>query len=167
MNYITWNINRSQLSLMVPFLAQKTRKWPHGIPGGKYFWFLLHYGHYISRDIFLVHNNFINKFCEPAVCHHQVAWLVFLLSPGILHTPFGGLDFCLYRVTCCWLWSFSVCNSFTPRRVFLQIKTRHRNEHSFRLLFFLCLLTKQSMVSKGILRLKSYYSPTLSSALSV
>ena len=114
---------------MVPFLAQDTRQWPHGIPGGKYFWLLLHYGHYISRDIFLVHNNFIDKFCEPAICHHQVAWLVLLLSPGILHTPFGGLDFCLYRVACRWLWSFSVSNSFTTRRVSLQIKTRHRNEH--------------------------------------
>lgn len=166
MNYITWNINRSQLSLMVPFLAQYTRKWPHGIPGGKYFWFLLQYGHYISRDIFLVHNNFINKFCEPAVCHHQVAWLVLLLAPGILHTPFGGLDFCLYRVACRWLWSFSVSNSFTTRRVSLQIK-QDTEWTFFRLLFFLCLLTKQSMTSKGILHLKSYYSLTLSSALSV
>lgn len=132
------------MSLMVPFLAQNARERPQRVPRWQHFWFLLHNGHYIRGDIFLVHDNFINKFREPAVSHHQVTWLILLLAPGILHTPFGGFDF-----RCCInfrrRWSFSFTSSLTGCRVFLEMQTRVKGMELSQAYVLSILLTKQGV----------------------
>ena len=67
----------------------------HGVPGGQGLDVLPEGLHDVGRHDRLVHDDLEDVLFEPVGSHHEIALLVAVVAPRVLHAPLDGIAFIL------------------------------------------------------------------------